>query len=135
MRLWVVAGAALLVSGCNTPGLNEEPGRLVGLWGGPHAGIIFQGGLGDVQFDCASGTIDGTVTPAPDGSFMGQGTYRTGTSGPVRVGQFFKSQRATYTGTVTDKTNMTLNVMLEDGTSVGPFTLVQNAPPQVTRCL
>ena len=28
-----------------------------------------------------------------------------------------------------------LTVMLEDGTSVGPFTLVQNAPPQVTRCL
>ena len=92
----MLAGAALLASGCNTPGLNEEPGRLIGLWGGPHAGIVFQGGLGDVEFDCASGTIDGTVTPGKDGSFMGQGTYRTGTSGPVRVGQFFKSQRATY---------------------------------------
>ena len=126
--------AALGLAGCNTPGLNEEPGRLIGLWGGPHAGIIFQGGLGDVQFDCASGTIDGTVTPGPDGSFMGQGTYRTGVSGPVRVGQFFKSQRATYAGTVADKSNMTLNVALEDGTHLGPFNLVQNAPPQITPC-
>lgn len=135
MRKLMLAGAALLASGCNTPGLNEEPGRLIGLWGGPHAGIVFQGGLGDVEFDCASGTIDGTVTPGKDGSFMGQGTYRTGTSGPVRVGQFFKSQRATYMGTVVDKTNMTLNVELEDGTHIGPFSLVQNAPPQTTRCL
>lgn len=134
MKKLSVALASLLISGCNTPGLNEEPGRLIGLWGGPHAGIIFQGGLGDVQFDCASGTIDGTVTPAKDGAFMGQGTYRTGVSGPVRVGQFFKSQRATYTGTVVDKTNMTLNVALEDGTNLGPYTLVQNAPPQTTHC-
>ena len=135
MRRAAILAAMLLATACNTPGLNEEPGRLIGLWGGPHAGIIFQGGLADVQFDCASGTIDGTVTPAQDGSFMGQGTYRTGTSGPVRVGQFFKSQRATYTGTVVDKTNMTLNVLLEDGTNLGPFTLVQSTPPQITRCL
>ena len=41
----------------------------IGVWGGEHAGVDFQGGLSDVQFDCASGTIDDAVYPARDASF------------------------------------------------------------------
>jgi hypothetical protein len=29
---------------------------------------------------------------------------------------------------------MTLNVTLEDGTPIGPFTLAEGTPPQITRC-
>ena len=121
-----------LVLGLSQP-LGAKPPHLVGAWGGPHAGISFQGGLADVRFDCAAGTIDVPVSPAKDGSFEARGTYRAGASGPVRVGQIFKSQPATYAGTVRKKA-MTLNVTLEDGTLVGPFTLTQGAAPQLTRC-
>jgi hypothetical protein len=30
---------------------------------------------------------------------------------------------------------MTLSIEFEDGTTTGPFTLTESAPPQLTRCL
>jgi hypothetical protein len=128
---WALVAVAMLGSGCRT--LEQKPNHFIGLWGGPHASIDFAGGLGDVQLDCASGTIDGPV-PSADGPFAVKGTYRTGTGGPVRVGQIFKSQGATYSGEVA-KQVVTLRVALEDGSALGPFTLTQGAPPELTRCL
>jgi hypothetical protein len=132
-------GAAILLSGCDTiPG---EPEHIIGIWGGAHVGLEVQGGLADVVFDCASGTIDDPLYPSRDGAFSVKGTYRTGAPGPVKVGQFFRSQGAIYSGQVekgAEKSKsrlMTLHVTLEDGTSLGPFTLTEGAPPQLTRCL
>ena len=130
MRWWMLGAASVLVSGCAT--LQGKPEHLVGLWGGPHAAVEFEGGLADVQFDCASGTFDDPI--GLKGKFMVNGTYRTGASGPVRVGQIFKSQPARYSGEVVEHV-MTLNVALEDGTALGPFTLTEGAAPQLTRCL
>jgi hypothetical protein len=126
--------ALLLLAGCET--LPGEPVTLTGEFGGPHVGLVLQGGLGDLEYDCASGTIDQAVIPAKDGSFRVTGTHRAGQGGPVRVGQIFRSQRATYAGSVDkDKNNMTLTVTLEDRTVLGPFNLVRGAVPQITRCL
>jgi hypothetical protein len=102
--------------------------------------VQFQGGLADVSFDCASGTIDNPVYPARDGAFSVKGTYRTGAPGPIKVGQYFRSRDAVYSGQIAkgqDKQPqvMTLFVALEDGTKLGPFTLTQGTPPQLTRCL
>ena len=132
MKWWTLGAATLLVSGCET--LENKPSHLMGVWGGAHAGIEFQGGLADVQFDCASGTIDEPITPGAEGKFLAKGTYRAGTPGPIRVGQIFKSQPARYSGEVV-KQVMTLNVALEDGTALGPFTMTEGEAPQLTRCL
>jgi hypothetical protein len=131
MKWWTLGAASLLISACAT--LQGKPEHLVGLWGGAHAAVEFRGGLADVQFDCAAGTIDDPIVPGPDGKFLAKGTYRTGATGPIRVGQFFRSQPARYSGDVV-KTAMTLNVVLDDGTALGPFALTQGAPPQLTRC-
>lgn len=132
MRAPVLAGlAAVLLAGCET--LPGEPVTLSGPWGGEHIGLVLEGAIGTIEYDCASGTID-EVLLARDGPFTAKGTHRTGQGGPVRVGQIFRSQRATYSGTV-EKDRMTLNVRLEDGSALGPFTLVRGAPPQLTRCL
>ena len=132
MKLGVLSATLILISGCST--LDAKPSYLAGAWGGPHAAIAFHGGLGEVQFDCASGSIDGLIYPAKGGAFEAKGTYRAGAPGPVRVGQIFVSQPATYSGIVA-KDVMTLNVELQEGTIIGPFTLTQGAPPQLTRCL
>jgi hypothetical protein len=132
MKLWALAATLVLITGCAT--LDSEPAYLDGQWGGPHIAANFHGGLADIQFDCASGSIDALIYPAKDGTFQAKGTYREGSPGPVRVGQIFRSQPATYSGNVTEDV-MTLNVALEDGTMVGPFTLALGAQPQVTRCL
>jgi hypothetical protein len=133
-----LAAVALLLSGCST--MQGQPERITGVWGGPHVGIDIQGGLADVQFDCASATIDDPLYPAPDGSFSAKGAYRTGSVGPIKVGQFFKSQDAAFSGRIVKGATpngtriMTLNVALEDGTALGPFTLSEGAVPQLTRC-
>ena len=132
MKVWPILGAALLVSSCAT--LEGKPAYLTGSWGGPHIGISFEGALGSIEYDCASGTIDSIILPARDGRFTAKGQHRHGQGGPVRVGQIFRTQRATYSGEVR-KDVMTLKVSLEDGTALGPFTLTQNAPAQLTRCL
>ena len=130
---------ASLLAGCATT--SGQPAHVIGQWGGPHVGIELAGGLADVRFDCASGTIDEPLYPGADGRFSLKGTYRTGPAGPVKVGQFFRSQSAVYSGTVAGPAAqdaprvMTLTVTLEDETVVGPFTLTEAAPPQLTRCL
>ena len=131
MRLEAILAAAMLLAGCTTT--MEKPAYLIGRWGGPHAAMAFNYAA-EVQFDCASGSIDVPIYPAKDGSFLVKGTYRDGSPGPVRVGQIFHSQTATYSGTALEGV-MTLNVELEDGTALGPFNLTLGGPPQITRCL
>jgi hypothetical protein len=131
MKLRLLSAPLLLLAGCATT--VDKPLYLTGAWGGPNAGIAFNV-LGNVQFDCASGSIDVPVYPAKDGSFQVKGTYREGTPGPVRVGQIFRSQSATYSGTALEGA-MTLNVELEDGTALGPYNLMLGAPAQLNRCL
>lgn len=128
--------AATLVSA----GAFAKSNHPLGIWGGPHMGVDFEGGLSDVQFDCASGTIDDAVYPGHDGSFSVKGTYRTGPPGPVKVGQFFMSKDAVYSGQVSQGTTkkgprlMTLSVTFEDGSSLGPFTLTEGMHPQLNHC-
>lgn len=133
----MVRGVALLalavsLSACKTlmPDVRPESG----VWGGPEIGVTLEGGQGTVEFDCASGTIDGPVFPGKGGIFSVKGTHRTGQSGPIKVGQIFRSQTATYAGTLL-KDDMTLSVALEDGSNLGPFTLRRGAPAQLTPCL
>ena len=132
MKRWVVVASLFLATSWSA--LEAKPPYLAGVWGGPHVAVAFQGGMAEVQFDCASGSIDMLVYPAKDGSFSAKGVYHVGSPGPVRVGQIFVSQQATYSGSVV-KGQMVLSVELEDGSLVGPFNLIQGAPPQIMRCV
>ena len=96
MRAWSILIATAGLSACASMALT--PINASGQWGGPHIGLVLEGGLGTVEYDCASGTIDTPVIPAPDGSFAAAGTHRPGQSGPIRVGQIFTSVPAKYAG-------------------------------------
>ena len=122
----------LLLSACAA--LQQQSPYLTGHWGGAHVGLVMEGGLGRLEYDCASGTIDGPVLIAPDGRFEAQGAHIPGQGGPIRVGQIFTSHRAQYSGWVREDV-MELSARLENGTLVGPFTLRRNAEPQIFRCL
>lgn len=132
MRHAAILAALVLTSGCAT--LEQKPPYLTGSWGGPNIAVAFQGAFGDVRFDCATGSIDGLVMAAQGGAFTVKGVYRAGATGPIRVGERFIVQPATYSGNVV-KDVMTLSVELDDGTLLGPFTLTQGTPPQLNRCL
>ena len=133
MRAWpILIAAAAGLSACASLALT--PTNVSGQWGGPHIGLVLEGGLGTIEYDCASGTVDTPVIPAADGSFAATGTHRPGQGGPVRVGQIFTSVRANYAGKI-EKDHMTLGIVLEDGTTMGPFSLDRGAQGQLTRCL
>ena len=133
MRAWpILIAAAAGLSACASLALS--PTNVSGQWGGPRIGLVLEGGLGTIEYDCASGTIDTPVIPTPDGNFAATGTHRPGQGGPIRVGQIFTSVRANYAGKV-EKDHMTLGVVLEDGTTLGPFSLDRGAQGQLTRCL
>ncbi len=140
LRVIAAPAAAALLLGTGSAGAAKSD-HAIGVWGGPHAGVEFSGGLADVQFDCASGTLDDPLYPARDGSFSVKGTYRTGAPGPIKVGQFFTSKDAVYSGQIAAGAGrksprvMTLSVTLEDGTRLGPFTLTEGGAPQITHCL
>ena len=125
-----VAVPFLMLASCANPA--QAPKTIVGDWGGPGIGLTLEGGVGTVEYDCASGTIDEAIPPA--GPFSARGTYRAGQPGPVRVGEIFKAERATYSGEVV-KDLMTLTVKLEEGELLGPFELTYGAPPQINACL
>jgi hypothetical protein len=128
----ILIAAAAGLSACASMALS--PTNVSGQWGGPHVSLVLEGGLGRIEYDCASGTIDTPVIPAPDGSFAATGTHRPGQGGPIRVGQIFISKQAAYTGKI-EKDHMTLDVRLEDGSTIGPFSLDRGAQGQLTRCL
>ena len=130
--LLLLAAGMLSLSACAA--LPQSSTNLSGQWGGPRISLLLEGGLGTIEYDCASGTIDMAVYPAPDGRFTATGTHRPGQGGPVRVGQIFTSHRATYSGTV-EKDRMTLGGRLEDGTTLGPFTLTRGSQGELMRCL
>ena len=129
IRIWVIALVAL--AACETV---SNPQPLVGSWGGQHVGLIFEGGFGKLDYDCASGTIDEPIIPGAGGGFEADGRHIPGHGGPVRVGEIFVSKRAHYRGTVQQGV-MNLGATLDDGTVIGPFTLRQGAQPQILRCL
>jgi hypothetical protein len=127
-RLALMFGVVSL-SGCVA--FDQGPMALVGSFGGPGIGVDLTGGLGAVQFPCATGTIDQAIVSG--GPFSVPGTYRPGQSGPVRVGQIFTEKRATYAGTAT-KTDINMTVKIEDGELLGPYDLKLGAPADVGTC-
>lgn len=129
-RRFLLIPLAAVTAACAA--LPQKPAFLTGAWGGQGIEMLVEGGITSVAFDCAAGTVDSAL-PA-SGPFTAQGTYRPGQGGPVRVGQIFTSQRATYSGAVTED-QMTLAIRLEDGTLIGPFTLTRGTPGQINRCL
>lgn len=121
---------ALALAGCASTG---PPLALDGQWGGRGVGLVIEVGVGRLDYDCASGTIEAIVT-TDDGRFAATGTHVPGQGGPERVGEVRPSFRATYSGTLRGG-RMTLGATVENGTRLGPFTLVRGAEPLLLRCL
>ncbi len=108
---------------------------LVGDWGGEHVALTITSLGGSLEFDCAHGTIDEPIVPDADGAFDARGVYVREHGGPIREGEPPDSHPARYVGRI-DRSRMTLTVTLMDGDEwIAHYTLVQNAPPRVYKCL
>ena len=122
-----------LLAGCATTESKIEP--LAGSWGGTHVGLVLDPAGGRLEYDCASGTIDGPVILDTLGEFHEKGTHTPGTGGPVRQDYVPPALPALYHGSVKGD-RMTLRVIVpSNGTVIGPLELMLGAQPVLMRCL
>lgn len=111
------------------------PARLVGEWGGDHAGLIVTADQATLEYDCATGTMNLPVQVDDDGRFEATGEHTIGHGGPIRQDEIPDRHPALYAGRIQGDV-MTLTVTMTDlKATVGTFVLVRGASPRVFKCL
>ena len=127
----VIAVAAL--SGCTS--LQVAPQPLTGSWGGTHIGLTLDAAGGQLDYDCAAGTIAGPVMVDAAGRFHATGTHTPGTGGPAHQGYVPPAYPASYQGNVRGD-EMTIRISVPArGFVIGPYQLRRGADPNLLRCL
>src|SRR5437867_6345063 len=71
-----------------------------GVWGGEHLRLEVTATGGALEYDCATGTVDGRLVIDERGRFTGKGTYAPEHGGPVRRGDQSANARVLYSGVV-----------------------------------
>ena len=103
-----------------------------GNWGGQHINIKVGAKSATIEYDCASGVIQGPLVVDGDGNFNLRGTHRMQRGGPLRADETPQDYPATYTGSIKGNT-MTLNLKLSDS-DVETFTLEKGKEGDLFRC-
>ena len=127
-------GTCVLLFGLLLMSLTAKYQRRIatGVWGGPHINIKVGEKSATIEYDCASGVIEGPLVFDPDGYFSLRGTHRMERGGPVRSNENPREAPATYTGTVKGKI-MTLTLKLSDSDEE-TFTLEKGKPGELFKC-
>src|SRR5436305_9304954 len=100
-----------------------------GIWGGEHIRMKVGAKSATIEYDCASGVIDGPLVVDRDGQFNLHGKHKMERGGPVRLGQEPQQLPASYTGSIKGNT-MTLTLKVAD-TEDETFTLEKGKPGEL----
>jgi len=103
-----------------------------GSWGGQHISIDVGSKSATIEYDCASGVINGPLVVDAGGNFNLRGTHRPERGGPVRADDNSAGHPATYTGTIKGNT-MTLTLKVGDSDEE-TFTLEKGKPGELVKC-
>jgi hypothetical protein len=103
-----------------------------GVWGGQHINIEVGKKSAMIEYDCASGVIDGPLVVDSQGNFKLHGIHRRERGGPVRADEKPAEYPATYTGSIKGDT-MTLTLKLKD-TDDETFTLEKGKQGELFKC-
>ena len=87
IRNAMIAGFLLAVGIAYAGAAPPERQALTGGWGGLHIGPTLTAEGGQVEYDCAHGTIDGPIVPDRAGRFEATGTHTAEHGGPAREGE------------------------------------------------
>jgi len=104
----------------------------VGVWGGEHISMKVGAKSATLEYDCASGVIDGPLVVDSNGQFNLHGKHKMERGGPVRLGEEAKQLPATYTGSIKGNT-MTLTLKIADAEDE-TFTLEKGKPGALFKC-
>lgn len=103
-----------------------------GLWGGQHISMKVGTKSATIEYDCATGVIDGPLRVDADGHFNLRGIHRMERGGPIRADETPKGQPATYTGSI-EGNKMTLTLKLDDS-DAETFTLEKGKEGELFKC-
>ena len=103
-----------------------------GVWGGQHINIEVGEKSARIEYDCASGVINGPLSVDANGTFKLRGTHRVERGGPIRADDDTKGQPATYTGTIKGNT-MTLTLKVGEA-EAETFTLEKGKEGELVKC-
>jgi hypothetical protein len=103
-----------------------------GLWGGQHISVEVGEKSATIEYDCASGVIDGPLVVDSNGHFKLRGTHKMERGGPVRADENSKAHPATFTGSIKGNT-MTLKLKLS-GFDEETFTLEKGKEGELVKC-
>ena len=113
--------------------MNPKMQRIpTGVWGGQHISIEVGEKSAQIEYDCATGVIDGPLVLDANGHFNLRGKHTMSRGGPTRQNDDARSEPATYTGSI--KGNMmTLTLKLGDS-EPDTFTLEKGKPGDLFKC-
>ena len=103
-----------------------------GNWGGQHINIKVTSQSATIEYDCATGVIQGPLAVDRNGNFNLRGKHRMERGGPVRANETPREIPATYTGSIRGNT-MTLNVKVADA-EVETFKLEKGKEGELFKC-
>jgi hypothetical protein len=103
-----------------------------GNWGGQHINMKVGAKSARIEYDCASGVIQGPLAVDADGNFKLRGTHRMMRGGPTRADETPNDRPATYTGSIKGNT-MTLNLKIGDSDEE-TFMLEKGKEGELFRC-
>jgi hypothetical protein len=114
---------------------NSTTTDISGQWGGPDIALEVTAEGIDINFNCATGHINGSITPDSEGNFSVKGSYIAEHGGPMRSDENSNARQATYKGKITGY-KMTLTVSFPDGAvDVGPFNLERGNQGRIHKCM
>jgi hypothetical protein len=127
----LVVCIAVLVS--ITVAMTQKMQRIpTGVWGGEHINLEVGAESAAIEYDCASGRIDGPLAVDSNGNFKLRGIHRRERGGPVRADEKPDEYPATYTGSIKgDKMTLTLKVGDMDEET---FTLEKGKQGELFKC-
>ena len=106
-----------------------------GNWGGPGISMVVEKSSATIEFDCADATISSRMKTDKSGKFTATGLLTRAGPGPIRLGVTPKAQQVRFEGKVTGKM-MTMTVkFVESGEVIGKYSLEQDKPAKLRRCL
>ena len=128
-RVLLVSVVLFISVAAKTQNMQRIP---TGVWGGQHINIDVGEKLARIEYDCASGVINGPLSVDANGNFKLRGTHRIERGGPVRADDKPNDHPATYTGSIKGNT-MTLTLKVGDS-DTETFTLEKGNEGELFKC-
>jgi hypothetical protein len=115
------------------PSVNSALGSVGTVWGGDHLELEVTADGAGLNFDCATGTINGALVPDAQGKFTIDGTLVRERPGPTMRGGNPAAQ-AKYSGTIHGATLHLIVTVEGSSEPYGEYVLTRGKPGRVVKC-